>query len=204
MRRHISYANVVATLALVFAMSGGALAAKHYLVTKTSQLSPQVLTKLKGNAGPKGPSGQAGAPGAQGVQGSQGVQGPKGETGKEGPSALRPLESGQTETGYFGGRFEVGTGPRVVGVGVSLPVPAPVAISRVELAPTANCTGSSTGPTAQPGFVCVYPNILIGAEEIEPGTGFTGGERWGFFVDWTGQNANGQTSVRGTWAYTAP
>jgi hypothetical protein len=28
-RRHLNYANVVATLALVFAMSGGALAASH-------------------------------------------------------------------------------------------------------------------------------------------------------------------------------
>jgi hypothetical protein len=35
-RRHLSYANVVATMALVFAMSGSALAAKHYLITSTS------------------------------------------------------------------------------------------------------------------------------------------------------------------------
>ena len=31
-RRHLTYANVVATLALVFAMSGGAFAATHYLI----------------------------------------------------------------------------------------------------------------------------------------------------------------------------
>jgi hypothetical protein len=43
MRRHINYANVVATLALVFAMSGGALAAKHYLVSSPKQISPKVL-----------------------------------------------------------------------------------------------------------------------------------------------------------------
>lgn len=43
MRRHLSYANVVATLALVFAMSGGALAAKHYLVNSTKQFNPKVL-----------------------------------------------------------------------------------------------------------------------------------------------------------------
>ncbi|HWF31498.1 MAG TPA: hypothetical protein VG188_02960 [Solirubrobacteraceae bacterium] len=43
MRKHLTYANVTATLALVFAMSGGALAAKHYLVTKTTQISPTVL-----------------------------------------------------------------------------------------------------------------------------------------------------------------
>jgi hypothetical protein len=43
MRRHLNYANVVATLALVFAMSGGALAAKHYLVNSPKQISPKVL-----------------------------------------------------------------------------------------------------------------------------------------------------------------
>jgi hypothetical protein len=43
MRKHLTYANVTATLALVFAMTGGAMAANHYLVTKTSQISPKVL-----------------------------------------------------------------------------------------------------------------------------------------------------------------
>jgi hypothetical protein len=42
-RRHLTYANVTATLALVFAMSGGALAAKHYLLSSTRQISPGVL-----------------------------------------------------------------------------------------------------------------------------------------------------------------
>jgi hypothetical protein len=46
LRRHLSYANVTATLALVFAMSGGALAAKHYLLTSTKQISPKVLKQL--------------------------------------------------------------------------------------------------------------------------------------------------------------
>lgn len=46
-RRHLSYANVVATVALVFAMSGGALAAAHYLITSTSQIKPSVLRTLK-------------------------------------------------------------------------------------------------------------------------------------------------------------
>jgi hypothetical protein len=45
-RRHLSYANVTATLALVFAMTGGALAANHYLLTSTKQISPKVLKQL--------------------------------------------------------------------------------------------------------------------------------------------------------------
>jgi hypothetical protein len=49
-RKHLSYANVVATIALVFAMSGSALAAKHYLITSTNQISPKVLKKLAGKA----------------------------------------------------------------------------------------------------------------------------------------------------------
>jgi hypothetical protein len=42
-RRHLSYANVVATFALVFAMSGGALAAQHYLLRSTKQIKPSLL-----------------------------------------------------------------------------------------------------------------------------------------------------------------
>lgn len=47
LRRNLSYANVTATLALVFAMSGGALAAKHYLVNSTKQLNPRVIHSLE-------------------------------------------------------------------------------------------------------------------------------------------------------------
>ncbi len=47
LRRHLSYANVTATLALVFAMSGGALAAKHYLLNSTGQVNPRVLHSLE-------------------------------------------------------------------------------------------------------------------------------------------------------------
>lgn len=93
MRKRLSYANVVMTLALVFAMSGGAYAAKRYLITSTKQISPKVLQALKGDRGAQGPAGAAGVAGAQGVPGpkgdpgaagSQGPAGPKGETGAQG------------------------------------------------------------------------------------------------------------------------
>jgi hypothetical protein len=81
-RRHISYANVAATLALLFSMSGGALAAQHYLISSTGQISPRVLRKLEGGAG------RPGAPGAAGTEGPVGHEGPQGKEGapgKEGP-----------------------------------------------------------------------------------------------------------------------
>jgi hypothetical protein len=77
-RRRLSYANITATLALLFSMSGGALAASHYLITSTKQISPKVRSALKGN---KGPTGRAGAQGAQGPQGAPGAQGGQGPTG---------------------------------------------------------------------------------------------------------------------------
>jgi hypothetical protein len=72
----LTYTNVTATLALVFAMSGGALAATHYLITSKKQISPKVLKDLKGNKGAAGKTGAAGTPGAQGVPGKEGPQGP--------------------------------------------------------------------------------------------------------------------------------
>ncbi len=86
--RRLSYANVVATLALVFAMSGGALAASHYLISSTKQISPRVLSALKGRAGAPGAPGRAGPQGARGEIGSVGKEGPagkEGSIGKEGP-----------------------------------------------------------------------------------------------------------------------
>lgn len=81
MRRHLNYANVVATLALVFAMSGGALAAKHYLINSTKQINPKVLKSLKGKTGKTGPTGPAGVAGALGKEGPQGKEGAKGNSG---------------------------------------------------------------------------------------------------------------------------
>jgi hypothetical protein len=83
-RRRLTYANVLVTLVLVFAMTGGAYAAKKYLITSTKQISPTVLRKLQGKSGPAGKDGAPGAAGPLGPQGAQGPQGAKGETGAEG------------------------------------------------------------------------------------------------------------------------
>jgi hypothetical protein len=90
--RHLTYANVVATLALVFAMSGGALAAKHYVINSTKQLNPKVLKALRGKNGSRGAKGATGAAGlagpigAKGAIGSTGGAGPIGSTGATGPA----------------------------------------------------------------------------------------------------------------------
>jgi hypothetical protein len=83
-RRHVSYANVIVVIALVLAMTGGAYAAKKYVITSTSQIKPSVLKSLQGKAGLAGAAGSAGAPGAQGPQGPVGANGSNGTNGTNG------------------------------------------------------------------------------------------------------------------------
>ncbi len=77
-RMHVSPATVIASFALVFAMSGGAFAAGRYLITSTKQISPKVLKALAGKNGANG------APGIRGLQGPAGAAGASGLAGKEG------------------------------------------------------------------------------------------------------------------------
>jgi hypothetical protein len=83
-KRSLNYANVTATLALVFSMSGGALAANHYLISSTKQIKPSVLKSLKGNAGGNGAPGATGPTGPAGPSGSAGSQGKEGAPGPAG------------------------------------------------------------------------------------------------------------------------
>jgi hypothetical protein len=110
-RLHFSPATVVAGLALVFAMSGGAYAAKKYLITSTKQISPSVLKALQGKAGVAGAVGAPGAAGAQGPAGPAGPAGPKGETGSSGK------EGKQGEPGKAG--KDGVTGKSVEGVAIA-------------------------------------------------------------------------------------
>lgn len=88
LRRRFSYANVAATMALVFAMGGSAVAARHYLISSTQQISPKVLRALKGNGatGRQGATGPRGAVGARGNEGPPGTEGPQGKPGAVGPT----------------------------------------------------------------------------------------------------------------------
>lgn len=83
-RKRVTPSAVIATIALVFAMSGGAYAASKYVITSTKQISPKVLKSLQGKAGKAGANGAAGATGAAGAQGPAGPAGAKGENGAPG------------------------------------------------------------------------------------------------------------------------
>jgi hypothetical protein len=69
LRNRLGVPGVIAIMALVLAMAGGAWAAKKYVITSTNQIKPSVLKKLTGAAGPAGPAGAAGAKGDAGANG---------------------------------------------------------------------------------------------------------------------------------------
>jgi hypothetical protein len=84
LRKRVTYTNVALTLALVFAMTGGAYAAKHWVITSTKQIKPSVLKQLQGHRGAAGPEGKQGPQGPQGPQGVPGKDGANGVNGKDG------------------------------------------------------------------------------------------------------------------------
>jgi hypothetical protein len=109
LRQRITVVSLIATVAVAFAMSGGALAAKKYLITSTKQISPGVLKKLKGAKGPAGPVGSAGPVGPAGPAGPAGAKGDSGPVGPQGPAGpagplLQTLTSGKTLSGFWGAR----------------------------------------------------------------------------------------------------
>ncbi len=192
-RKHFTFANVAVTLAMFFAISGGAYAASKYLITSTKQISPKVLKALQGKAGPAGkagltgPQGPAGLTGPAGKEGTPGKEGPigkgeKGERGELGPEGkagttgfTETLPPGKTEKGDWSvGEQRAADGVLLTAVSFNIPLesaPIPIYVKHGAPAPT-HCTGSVSEPGAEPGYLCVFAGEeikMVGGGEIEPG-----------------------------------
>ena len=120
-RSQLTYANVMATLALFAALGGGAYAAvklpKNSVgaaqIKKNAITSPKVKDGSlvakdfkagqlpRGAKGESGANGAAGAAGQQGQQGPQGVQGPKGDKGDKGDTGPATGPAGGDLTGNY-------------------------------------------------------------------------------------------------------
>jgi hypothetical protein len=98
-RKRFTYTNFALTIALIFAMTGGAYAAGKYVISSTKQISPKVLKSLQGKPGKAGANG---AIGATGPAGATGPTGPAGATGKEGPAGKEGAVGPKGETGPAG------------------------------------------------------------------------------------------------------
>jgi hypothetical protein len=188
---------VISVLALIFAMSGGALAA--------SQHSGGPAGAAKGPRGPRGP---------KGAPGKAGLVGPSGPVGAPGTIAVAPfpaiLQSGQTETGVW--TVERTPGPDEHEELMRVPFSFPIALAEpvianenhIEVLPkggtNSECHGSVAKPTATPGHLCIYAEEFDEEITLSPlrlSSSYTSGVLLVFDLFPGG-------SGYGTWAVTAP
>ena len=197
-RRRFNATGVVALLALVFAMGGGAYAAGRYVITSTKQISPKVLKALAGKPGTAGANGAQGQPGSAGSQGPAGPAGQKGESGATGPQGpagaagkngengttgfAKVLPSKATETGTWS--FST-PNPSYLFISLSFPIQLAEALGatqvhyvfadgkelnvKKELVSPADCPGSVAEPEAAPGHLCVYEKFTSGVSTVAAG-----------------------------------
>jgi hypothetical protein len=207
---------VLAIVALVVALSGGAYAASGGLSSKQKKEVKKIAraeAKKFAKAGPQGPAGPQGSPGAKGDAGAQGSQGPAGPAGAAGPKGpigepgepgetgfTSTLPSGKTETGAWS--VGIGTAGSYATTSISFNIPLATAATAVHYdeAETAACPGTVAEPEAAPGNVCLY---AANTENI------TFKVLSGFPYIWTGGvnllfEEEAGAFAWGTWAVTAP
>ena len=221
-RRNLSFANVVAVLALCIALGGSATAVTitgRGKVTGNQIQNSSVTGKDVKNESLTGldvlngslfatdfAAGQipAGEQGAQGPQGPQGDQGPKGDKGDQGDPGPSTIASGETVSGYY---FAGGTAADANSFSTSnfyFPLDAPggttLEFVGKSAAVTANCPLIGE---AAPGFLCIYER-----QDVNQDSRFffnipdpVGGE--GFQVR-SNALAAGDYLDAGVWAYHAP
>lgn len=179
-RMRVTPGTVIATVALVLAMSGGAYAAGKYVITSTKQIKPSVLKSLQGKAGKAGangaagatgPAGPAGTAGTAGTPGAKGETGPKGETGAKGETGTKgekgekgltgetgftsTLPKGKTETGLWSvSTAELPAASEIYGT-ISFPIPlatsgAVVFLDQAETEAAATNVNGCTGTVEHP------------------------------------------------------
>jgi hypothetical protein len=210
---------VIAVVALIAAMTGGAYAAGGGLSGKQKKEVEKISKKFAGKqgpAGPAGPAGQAGPAGGKGQDGQRGPEGPPGPPGApgpegpEGPEGLTgftsTLPSGKTLKGHwsFGSTAEaVDSQFAFASISYGIPVggEAPTMVYVKTAGEEAeNCPGSAAEPAAKAGFLCVYRKTGGGT--------FEGGESDGagallVFQPREQEEKFVPTFAYGTWAVTA-
>jgi hypothetical protein len=218
LKSNLSYANVMATVAVFLALAGVAGAASALLpknsvrskTIKNGQVKAVDLHKAAVTGSRIAPNAVTGAA----VKDDSLTGADIDESSLKGLSPYATIPSGTTVTGSWNYLSPPGTGIDLV---EALPAPAPAPLTDATVnfdkeaggfAPDADpaCNGDSSTPTAPAGMVCIYidhgstsPKGLVGnALQYLPSSPTS---RYGFEIATAG-GGNGQAG--GTWAYTAP
>jgi hypothetical protein len=126
LRGHLTYANVMATIAVFLVLAGGTAFAATQLGKEsvgTNQLKKEAVTPAKLSkaskaalTGPQGTTGATGATGSQGLKGDTGLRGESGEQGKPGEEGKPGLEGKPGSARAWATISEAGTVVRGAGV----------------------------------------------------------------------------------------
>jgi hypothetical protein len=222
-RRQLSYANVVATLALFLSLAGGTAVAARLMTGKDVKdasltgkdvrdrsLAAKDLKRgiiRRGQPGARGPTGPAGPAGQPGEPGRAGADGAQGEAGR---GVLEPLRSGETVTGGFWLQAHAAAGGEVEGdfipLGALTQEPISSADAFINGVGVEPCTGSSLDPTAPPGVLCVYSatSVNVTARQLANVITTDAARRRGFSVLISSTGGPGEYGWSAVWAYTAP
>lgn len=207
-RRNLTPPTAIAVVALVFAMTGGALAAKSSSgsaeASKQGKRGPQGPRGKQGPRGLTGPQGEVGPKGPAGPKGDVGSQGPKGDTGDPW-TAGGFLPSGAS----VGGTWVAGVGPELFAgkgaaaapISFGLPlqgVPTIVIVKKEQegVEHATECPGSILFPKAAKGYLCLY-TAQDGGLELQSAIP----SPFGAVVTYSGSPGTGNAGV---WAVTAP
>jgi hypothetical protein len=206
---NLTYANVMATVAVFIALGGASYAAiklpRNSVGAK--QLKAGAVTPAKLN--------QASRSALVGPAGAPGPQGPAGPAGHAGAdlTGTKPLAPGETQTGSFSAIAgePSGTTSRFMALSVSFPRPlaSPLDGKHVVFLKTTersapHCPGVGQ---AEPGFFCAYAGVeqkaTLSFNFEDPETGFGGTSRFGA-VAFAQTTTKEQGDISGSWAVTAP
>jgi hypothetical protein len=191
-RRQLNLSTGLAFIALVFAMTGAALAVgghardslRHKAAVSTGNAGPRgpagrvgFLGRAgkegkEGPVGNEGPVGKQGSAGKEGPEGSEGPIGKQGERGPRGqPEFTTTLPSNETETGAWSLSPPAKTNIYIP-ISFTIPLAERLEASQVHWLgreeSSAQCPGSAEKPLALPGNLCVYEYIALGSTSKEP------------------------------------
>jgi Collagen triple helix repeat (20 copies) len=159
-RKHLTPGTLIAFLALIFAVTGGAFAA-----TGGSSLSHATLiasaakSKSKVKAGPRGPAGPAGKTGATGAAGATGPAGPGGPAGPTGATGPQGPQGVQGEAGVEG---KAGAG---VTSKTAVPSPGTCKEGGTEFIVEGKKTYACNGKEGPQGMIHPHETLPVGASE---------------------------------------
>jgi hypothetical protein len=210
LRRRFGMSGIVAVVAVVFAMTGGAFAGGSQLarvVVTSERHEPSSAYRQQAKRGPRGPRGATGPRGPAG-QGSPGQAGPAGPKGAEGSpwTAGGTLPPGRSESGTWiaaavGAEIEPGKSEGASSISFVIRTVLPPAIHLIAKGKAgeehaAECPGSVSLPLAAKGNLCLYTSEDQGLTLLEafPSTS-------GALLTFKGPP---KTAAAGTWAVTAP